>query len=112
MEFLRRFNLVDSKETEVLRDLEIALRLTDDQQEISRINTALPLEFSTSSAFSTNSSINTDGHPVEPIIKPIESGAQFGCTIDCRNIKVKSHNSDDEDDLMLSRTTQSQSNNA
>lgn len=28
--FARRFNLIDSKETEVLRDLEIALRLTDD----------------------------------------------------------------------------------
>ena len=28
--FCRRFNLIESKETDVLRDLEIALRLTDD----------------------------------------------------------------------------------
>lgn len=30
MHFGRRFNLIESKETDVLRDLEIALRLTDD----------------------------------------------------------------------------------
>lgn len=37
----RRFNLIDEKETDVLRDLEVALRLTDDhQQQQQQISTA------------------------------------------------------------------------
>lgn len=31
----RRFNLIDEKETDVLRDLEVALRLTDDHQQLA-----------------------------------------------------------------------------
>lgn len=33
-----RFSLIDPKETEILRDLEIALRLTEDSQEVINNN--------------------------------------------------------------------------
>lgn len=33
-----RFSLIDPKETEILRDLEIALRLTEDSQEVTNNN--------------------------------------------------------------------------
>ncbi|KAL5291716.1 MOB2 family protein [Megaselia abdita] len=36
----RRFNLIDEKETDVLRDLEVALRLTDDHQQLAATTTA------------------------------------------------------------------------
>jgi hypothetical protein len=96
----RRFNLVDSKETEVLRDLEIALRLTDDQQDASstRIN---------SSNNSGGGSSSSSSITIDQTRQPMEAGAQFGCT-DCRNPKGK-QNSDEEESIKLS---QPQSNNA
>ena len=82
----RRFNLIDPKETEVLRDLEIALRLTDDQlnnSTNSNSTTVKDVEH-VSLAATTNSSSTTnidnsnliDGDSTaQPICKqPLESG--------------------------------------
>lgn len=52
----RRFNLVDPKETEVLRDLEIALRLTDDNPPITGGSDTMSMASATSTLTNTTTS--------------------------------------------------------
>lgn len=66
----RRFNLIDEKETDVLRDLEIALRLTDDGNNTSSsasvslssttTTTTASISTSTSNISSTTATLNND----------------------------------------------------
>lgn len=58
MFIFRRFNLIDPKETDVLRDLEIALRLTEDQQSTTTTTTTT----TTTAVGTTNSNSNSSDH--------------------------------------------------
>lgn len=61
----RRFNLIDEKETDVLRDLEVALRLTDDhQQQLA--------------AAATATTTTTDASKGSSDVKRIEDGGSSG----------------------------------
>ncbi|KAG4076530.1 hypothetical protein HA402_011346 [Bradysia odoriphaga] len=76
----KRFNLIESKETDVLRDLEIALRLSDDSASVScDSNSSGPTSSSTITADDrhlTNSSIIDGDATMLPICTQPESGIQ------------------------------------
>lgn len=55
----RRFNLIEPKETEVLRDLEIALRLTDDPTAVPTTGASTASSSSTSSSSTTTTTTTT-----------------------------------------------------
>lgn len=78
----RKFNLIESKETDVLRDLEIALRLTEDPTASSETNTTTSTTTTT-----TTSSDDCDSHTaavidgdatIKPIVTQPESGQPPG----------------------------------
>lgn len=64
----RRFNLIDEKETDVLRDLEVALRLTDDQQQ-QQLQLQQPPQPQTTIADSNKS----DAKRIEDVAKDVDA---------------------------------------
>uniref|UniRef100_A0A1Q3G231 Putative mob1/phocein family n=1 Tax=Culex tarsalis TaxID=7177 RepID=A0A1Q3G231_CULTA len=101
----RRFNLIEPKETEVLRDLEIALRLTDDPvpstgatSSSSSTATATTTTTSSSSPASTNqpnssSSSATDSGSATSTIASDSCLLRTGGTVESERMLVENNNS-------------------
>lgn len=74
--YCRRFNLIESKETDVLRDLEIALRLSDDNVSVNYDSNSSGTTSTTDDRNLPNSSIIDGDATMLPICTQPESGIQ------------------------------------